>query len=91
MGLTRMRAWTFAWVSMLGMLPATVIYVNAGTQFASIENAKDLLSWRILLALAALAVLPFAAKGARKLWERHSSRSAQSLHETPGSEPSVRP
>jgi uncharacterized membrane protein YdjX (TVP38/TMEM64 family) len=72
--LTHMRAWTFAWVSMLGMLPATIIYVNAGTQFASIESAGDLLSWRILLALAALAALPFAAKAARSVWERRAPR-----------------
>ena len=74
MGLTHMTAWTFAWVSMLGMLPATIIYVNAGTQFASIESAGDLLSWRILLALAALAALPFAAKAARSVWERRAPR-----------------
>jgi uncharacterized membrane protein YdjX (TVP38/TMEM64 family) len=74
MGLTRLRAWTFAWVSMLGMLPATVLYVNAGSQVVSVESTSDLLSWRILLAFAALAALPFAAKAGRRLWERGASR-----------------
>jgi uncharacterized membrane protein YdjX (TVP38/TMEM64 family) len=74
MGLTRMRAWTFAWVSTLGMLPATFIYVNAGSQLVSIESTSDLLNWRILLAFAALAALPFVAKAGRRLWERGASR-----------------
>jgi uncharacterized membrane protein YdjX (TVP38/TMEM64 family) len=77
MALTHMRAWTFAWVSMLGMLPATIIYVNAGSQVASIESASDLVSWRILLAFAALAALPFAAKAARGWWDRRASRRQQ--------------
>jgi uncharacterized membrane protein YdjX (TVP38/TMEM64 family) len=74
MGLTRLRAWTFAWVSMLGMLPATVLYVNAGSQVVSVGSTGDLLSWRILLAFAALAALPFVAKAGRRLWERGASR-----------------
>lgn len=74
MGLTRIRAWTFAWVSMLGMLPATVIYVNAGSGLVSVESTSDLLSWRILLAFAALAALPFVAKAGRRLWGRGASR-----------------
>jgi uncharacterized membrane protein YdjX (TVP38/TMEM64 family) len=85
MGLTRMRAWSFAWVSMLGMLPATVIYVNAGSQLVSVESTSDLLSWRILLAFAALAALPFAAKAGRRLWERGASRRQRPEPAPPGS------
>jgi pyruvate/2-oxoglutarate dehydrogenase complex dihydrolipoamide dehydrogenase (E3) component/uncharacterized membrane protein YdjX (TVP38/TMEM64 family) len=68
MGLTRMRVITFAWVSQLGALPATVVYVNAGNQFASIENAGDIISPRIILAFAALAALPFVAKAGSTWW-----------------------
>ncbi|MBL0407907.1 TVP38/TMEM64 family protein [Microvirga aerilata] len=89
MGLTRMQAWTFAWVSMLGMLPATIIYVNAGSQFASIERASDLLNWRILLALVALAALPFAAKAARGLWERRAPHAQRLRPKSPGSWPNA--
>ena len=32
LGLTSIPTWTFYWASQLGMLPATVIYVYAGTQ-----------------------------------------------------------
>jgi uncharacterized membrane protein YdjX (TVP38/TMEM64 family) len=67
------------------MLPATVIYVNAGSQLVSVENTSDLLSWRILLAFAALAALPFVAKAGRRLWERGApcpkeSPDARSTH-----------
>lgn len=63
-GLTKMRPLTFAWVSQLGMLPVTVLYVNAGDQLATIQNARDILSWRLLAALVAVALFPFAAKAA---------------------------
>ena len=38
MGLTPIRTWTFYWVSQLGMLAGTVVYVNAGTQIAQIDS-----------------------------------------------------
>ena len=44
MGLTPIRAWTFYWVSQLGMLAGTVVYVNAGTQLAAIESPAGILS-----------------------------------------------
>src|SRR5439155_17017901 len=44
MGLTRIRTWTFYWVSQLGMLAGTVVYVNLGTQLAKIDSLKGLLS-----------------------------------------------
>lgn len=72
MGLTRMPAFTFAWVSLLGMLPATIVYVNAGSQLVSVDHPGDILSWRVVLAFAALAALPFAAKAGRRLWERRA-------------------
>ncbi|MGX1097355.1 FAD-dependent oxidoreductase [Amorphus sp. MBR-141] len=69
MGLTQMPACTFAWVSQIGMLPATVLYVNAGSQLASLQSARDLLSWPLILAFAALALLPFAVKWVQNWWE----------------------
>jgi len=73
MGLTRMPVLTFAWVSQLGMLPGTVVYVNAGQQLASIESAGDILSLRIILAFAALAALPFVAKAGNAWWSGHNA------------------
>ncbi len=62
MGLTTMPAFTFYWVSQLGMLPATLVYVNAGTQLAKIDSLSDLLSPAVLGSFALLGVFPLIAK-----------------------------
>jgi pyruvate/2-oxoglutarate dehydrogenase complex dihydrolipoamide dehydrogenase (E3) component/uncharacterized membrane protein YdjX (TVP38/TMEM64 family) len=62
MGLTPMRARTFYWVSQLGMLAGTLVYVNAGTQLASLASPRDILSWRLVGALLLLGAFPLAAK-----------------------------
>ena len=63
MGLTRMKTVTYAWVSQVGMLLGTIAYVNAGTQLARIESASGLLSPMLLGSFAALAFVPWIAKG----------------------------
>lgn len=63
MALTPIRAWTFYWVSQIGMFPATLIYVNAGTQLAKISSIKDIASPSLLVALSLLGLLPFITKG----------------------------
>jgi uncharacterized membrane protein YdjX (TVP38/TMEM64 family) len=64
MGLTRMPLRTFYWVSQAGMLPGTVVFVNAGTQLARIESPGDILTPGIALSLAALGVFPLVARRA---------------------------
>jgi pyruvate/2-oxoglutarate dehydrogenase complex dihydrolipoamide dehydrogenase (E3) component/uncharacterized membrane protein YdjX (TVP38/TMEM64 family) len=61
-GLSAMRARTFAIVSQIGMLPATIVYVNAGTKLSEIESLRDILAWPVLGAFAALAVLPWIGR-----------------------------
>ena len=63
-GLTSLKLWTYYWVSQLGMLPATVVYVYAGTQLASIESPGDIASPGLLLAFVAIGLLPLLLKGA---------------------------
>ncbi len=58
MALTPIRTWTYYWVSQLGMLPATIVYVNAGTQLSQIESARDVLSIELIGAFALLGLLP---------------------------------
>jgi pyruvate/2-oxoglutarate dehydrogenase complex dihydrolipoamide dehydrogenase (E3) component/uncharacterized membrane protein YdjX (TVP38/TMEM64 family) len=76
MGPTPIRARTFYWVSQLGMLPATLVYVNAGTQLAQLESARGILSPGLLGALLLLGLFPLIAKKlvdawkARKLYAR---------------------
>ena len=76
MGLTSIRTWTFYWVSQVGMLAGTLVYVNAGTQLSKIDSVGGILSPAILGSFALLAVFPLIAKRvvawieARKVYAR---------------------
>ncbi|MDN5781329.1 MAG: FAD-dependent oxidoreductase [Luteimonas sp.] len=61
-GLTALPLRTFYWVSQLGMLPATLVYVYAGTQLARISSLGDVLSPGVVGALLLLGVLPLIAR-----------------------------
>ncbi|MDO9315874.1 MAG: FAD-dependent oxidoreductase, partial [Burkholderiaceae bacterium] len=63
-GLTPIAATRFYWVSQLGMLAGTAVYVNAGTQLAGISQLTDVLSPPLLLSFALLGVFPLIAKAA---------------------------
>ncbi|WP_421989948.1 FAD-dependent oxidoreductase [Qipengyuania sp.] len=62
MGLTRIRAWTYAWVSQVGMLLGTIVYVNAGTQLAQIDSLAGIASPAVLVSFALLGIAPWFAK-----------------------------
>ena len=62
MGLTPMRTLTFALVSQVGMLPGTVVYVNAGTQLAGIDSLQGILSPALIGSFVLLGVFPLVAK-----------------------------
>ncbi len=62
MGLTRMPASTFYRVSQLGMLPATFVYVNAGSALGEIEDISDIMSTRLLVSFVLLGILPLASR-----------------------------
>ena len=70
MGLTRIKTGTFFWVSQLGMLPATIVFVNAGTQISRIESTSGLLSPTLIASFVALALFPWAAKAIVALVKR---------------------
>jgi pyruvate/2-oxoglutarate dehydrogenase complex dihydrolipoamide dehydrogenase (E3) component/uncharacterized membrane protein YdjX (TVP38/TMEM64 family) len=63
MGLTRIRTLTYVWVSQIGMLLGTIVYVNAGTQLAQVSDPRDLLSPLLLASFVLLAIVPWIAKG----------------------------
>ena len=62
MGLTPIKLKTFYWVSQVGMLAGTIVYVNAGTQLAQIESPAGILSPGLILSFVLLAMLPFIGK-----------------------------
>ena len=61
LGLTAMRARTFYWVSQLGMLAGTLVFVNAGTQLAQLESLSGILSPGLLFSFVLLGVFPVIA------------------------------
>ena len=62
MGLTPIKTRTYFWVSQLGMLLATIVYVNAGTQIARIDALSDIVSPGLLGSFAVLALTPWIGK-----------------------------
>ena len=62
MGLTAIKSWTFYWVSQIGMLAGTFVFVNAGTQLAQIDSLSGILSLDLILPFALLGVFPLIAK-----------------------------
>lgn len=62
MGLTPLRAFTFTWVSQVGMLPGTAVYVNAGTRLGQLESATGIFSPELLLSFALLGLFPLITK-----------------------------
>jgi pyruvate/2-oxoglutarate dehydrogenase complex dihydrolipoamide dehydrogenase (E3) component/uncharacterized membrane protein YdjX (TVP38/TMEM64 family) len=76
MGLTPIRTWTFYWVSQVGMLAGTLVYVNAGTRLAAIESARGILSPALIASFTLLGLFPLIARKlvewikARKVYAR---------------------
>ena len=62
MGVTGIKAWTFYWVSQIGMLAGTVVYVNAGTQLAEINSLSGILSSKLIFSFVLLGLLPLIGK-----------------------------
>jgi pyruvate/2-oxoglutarate dehydrogenase complex dihydrolipoamide dehydrogenase (E3) component/uncharacterized membrane protein YdjX (TVP38/TMEM64 family) len=81
MGLLPIAAWRYYWVSQLGMLPATAVYVNAGTQLGQLESAAGIISVPLLGSFLLLAAFPFLA---RYLLVRLQDRRALAKFSRPG-------
>lgn len=62
MALTPIKVWQFYWISQVGMLAGTIVYVNAGTQLSQLESMQGILSLDLILSFVALGLLPLVAK-----------------------------
>ena len=62
MGLTKIKTWTFYWVSQVGMFLGTIVFVNAGTQLAKIDSLKGILSPGLIGSFVLLGIFPLIAK-----------------------------
>ena len=62
MGLTALPTRTYYWVSQVGMLPATLVFVNAGTELGQVTSLQGILSPTVLVSFVLLGVFPLLAK-----------------------------
>ena len=62
MGLTPIRTRTFYWVSQLGMLPGTLVYVNAGTELGAVDSLAGVLSPGLVASFVLLGLFPLLAR-----------------------------
>ena len=72
MGLTPMTIARFYLTSQIGMLPGTAVYLNAGTQLATIDSLSGIVSPTVLASFALLGLFPIIAK-----WVMNKVRPAQ--------------
>jgi pyruvate/2-oxoglutarate dehydrogenase complex dihydrolipoamide dehydrogenase (E3) component/uncharacterized membrane protein YdjX (TVP38/TMEM64 family) len=86
MGLTKIKTWTFYWVSQIGMLAGTLVFVNAGTQLAKITSVGSILSPGLIASFVALGIFPLLAKKlldllqARKVYSGYTKPSRFDLN-----------
>ncbi len=76
MGLTPIKTLTYFLVSQLGMLPGTIVYVNAGTQLAKLDSLKGILSPQLIFSFVLLGLFPLIAKKALGFFRKKTSTSA---------------
>ena len=62
MGVLPISLKKFYYISQLGMLPATIVYVNAGSEISKVNNINDIMSFSLLLSFTLIAVFPFFTK-----------------------------
>ena len=75
MGLTKMPLRTFYWVSQVGMLAGTMVYVNAGKELAKIDSLSGILSPGLILSFVLLGLFPMATKKLLSLYRTRKTSS----------------
>lgn len=73
MGLTSIRTLQFFVVSQIGMLPGTLVYVNAGTQLGKLESLKGILSPSLILSFVLLGIFPLIVKKVMSILQKRRS------------------
>src|SRR4030066_906098 len=74
MGLTKLSLFKFYWVSQIGMLPGTMVFVNAGKELGKIDSLKGILSPGLIISFALIGIFPITVK---KLVSLYRSRRKQ--------------
>lgn len=76
MGLTTMKVFTFFWVSQIGMLAGTMVYVNAGKEIARIDSLSGILSPNLILSFVLLGLFPITVKKVMGFYRNRYSKAA---------------
>jgi uncharacterized membrane protein YdjX (TVP38/TMEM64 family) len=75
LGLTKLPVRTYYWVSQVGMLPGTLVYVNAGRELAKVESISGILSPGLIFSFALLGVFPLVTKKAVALYKARQEKT----------------
>lgn len=70
MGMTKISLWTYTWVSQVGMLAATAVYVNAGKELSKIDSPGDVLSLGLVISFIILGLFPLSVKKLLDFYQR---------------------
>jgi uncharacterized membrane protein YdjX (TVP38/TMEM64 family) len=84
-GLTKIPLLTFYWVSQVGMLPGTAVYVNAGKELAKIDSLSGILSPSLIISFAILGLFPITVKKLLAIYRKRIQQAAE-LSEGKGSQ-----
>jgi uncharacterized membrane protein YdjX (TVP38/TMEM64 family) len=84
MGLTAMRLHTFYWVTQLGALPGTIVYVNAGREIGRIDSLRGILSPGLIASFVLIGLFPIGMKKLMALIRGREGRSDQVKEDKPG-------
>ena len=76
MGLTPMNLATFYWVSQVGMLPGTMVYINAGKELGQIQSLSGILSPGLIISFVILGLFPITVKKLLTLYKQKTGKLA---------------
>ncbi len=76
MGLTKMPLKTFYWVSQIGMLPGTIIFVNAGKELSKIDSPSGILSPGLIFSFVLLGLFPITTKKILAFYKKRRKNKA---------------
>lgn len=81
MGLTRIPLTTFYWVSQLGMLPATMVFVFAGRELGQVKSLSGILSPGLIIAFVILGIFPIVVKKIISIYKDSRDRGVKGSSE----------
>ena len=73
MGVLPISIKKFYYISQIGMFPATIVYVNAGSEISKINNINDIMSLPLLMSFILIAILPLLIKWVIKKYRMHNT------------------